>query len=151
MASNAAKPSAALRVGTTETGRSLMSATWRAASTTLGLLGRSRTWRAGTDWTASSSSPVLGLADWPPCTTAATPKSRKIAARPSPAVTAMTASSGMSAGGPVPFVSGRAMLASDSSGAGPPVNSAAFVSRTSRAWLSRFSTVIRLSAPRVRP
>ena len=37
---------------------------------------------------------MLGLADWPPWTTAATPKSRKIAARPSPAVTAMTARAG---------------------------------------------------------
>ena len=47
--------------------------------------------RASTASIASSSSPVLGLADWPPSTTAATPKSRKIAASPSPAATATTA------------------------------------------------------------
>ena len=49
--------------------------------------------RASTRSIASSNSPVLGLADWPPWTTAATPKSRKIAARPSPATTATTARS----------------------------------------------------------
>ena len=32
-----------------------------------------------------------------------------------------------------------------------PVNAAACVSRTSRAWLSRFSTLIRLSAPELSP
>ena len=37
------------------------------------------------------------------------------------------------------------MLASVAGGGGAPVNSAARVSRTSRAWLSRFSTLIRLS------
>ena len=157
-ASSAAKPSAALRVGTTDTGRSLIEATWRAASTTFGLFGRSRTSRAATAPTASSSSPVLGLADWPPWTTAATPKSRKIAARPSPAVTAMTARAGASRwscrwstprpsrvpAGAVPrSARGRLRL--------PPVNAAARVSRTSRAWLSRFSTLIRLSVPSPRP
>ena len=39
-ASSAAKPSAALRVGTTVTGRSVIEATWRAASTTFGLFGQ---------------------------------------------------------------------------------------------------------------
>ena len=37
---------------------------------------------------------MLGLSDWPPSTTAATPKSRKIAARPSPETTATTAIAG---------------------------------------------------------
>jgi hypothetical protein len=62
-ARRAANPSAALRVGTTATGRSLIVATCRAASTTFGLFGSRRTSRAGMDPTASSSSPVLGLAD----------------------------------------------------------------------------------------
>ena len=35
--------------------------------------------------------------------------------------------------------------------ASPPVNAAAFVSRTSRAWLSRFSMLIRLRAPLLSP
>ena len=67
--------------------------------------------------------------------------------------TAMTAKLGSSTVGPDPFrasaepSSGRAMLASVGAGGGLPVNSAARVSRTSRAWLSRFSTVIRLSSP----
>ena len=47
-ASRAAKPSAAFRVGTTATGRSVIAATWRAARTTFGLLGRSRISRAST-------------------------------------------------------------------------------------------------------
>ncbi len=78
--------------GTTATGRSAIAATWRAARMTFGLLGRSRTSRASSASIAASSSPVLGLAAWPPCTTAATPKSLKIAASPSPAATATTAS-----------------------------------------------------------
>ena len=98
-ASSAAKPSAALRVGTTVTGRSVIEATWRAARTTFGLLGRTMISRASTASIASSSSPVLGLADWPPWTTAATPKSRKIAARPSPGATATTPRAGAATGG----------------------------------------------------
>ncbi len=90
IARSAAKPSAALRVGTTTTGRSVIEATWPAASSTFRLLGRTMISRASTLSITSSSSPVLGLSDWPPSTIAATPKSRKIAARPSPDTTATT-------------------------------------------------------------
>ncbi len=99
---------------------------------------------------------MLGFEDWPPWTTPATPKSRKIAARPSPATTAMTPSGMAPAGAapsaavPDPFRSGSA-AAPAASPSVSVVNAAARVSRTSRAWLSRFSTLIRLSDPCVSP
>ena len=137
------------------------------------------TWLASTARIASSSSPVLGFADCPPRTTAATPKSRKIAARPSPAATAMTPRAGVATAvvvaaaspatapaavpalvapplvrdGAAPadvFAARPAEPAAPSVGS-PPVNAAAFVSRTSRAWLSRFSMLIRLRAPWLSP
>ena len=80
------------------------------------------------------------------------PRSRwKIAARPSPAATATTPRAG---GRPRARRSrrrsrrvGRTVPPVGAS----PVNAAARVSRTSRAWLSRFSTLIRLSAPSAQP
>ena len=97
---------------------------------------------------ASSSSPVLGLVDCPPGTTAATPNSWKIAASPSPATTATTPSAGASAG---VAAAERARAAASTAGASAAVKAAARVSRTSRAWLSRFSMLIRLSVPSPRP
>ena len=87
---------------------------------------------------------MLGFALWPPSTTAATPKSWKIAARPSPATTAMTPSGSVARpDAAVPFTRSPVAVAA--------VNSAARPSRRSRAWLSRFSTLIRDSAPCWRP
>ncbi len=166
-------PSAQLRVGTTWTGTSVIEATWRAASTTLGLLGRISSSSAVVARTASSSSPVDGLADWPPFTTRNAPYSRNgaamsvsTAARPSEGATATTPSGRRVTGDgtssapagcrsprpsrpatAVDAVPGPAELAPPAS----PTAAAAFASRTSWAWLSRFSIVIRDSIPTDRP
>ena len=91
---------------------------------------------------------MLGLADWPPWTTAATPKSRKIAARPSPGDDRDDAERRRRGGDGARAGIGRARRAAVGASL---VNAAARVSRTSRAWLSRFSTLIRLSAPTLSP
>ena len=74
--------------------------------------------------TACSSSPVLGFEVWPPWTTPATPKSRKIAARPSPATTAMTPSgrtlAPSDAAAPEPFRSGSVAPSVMSPSGSPP-------------------------------
>ena len=89
-------PSAALRVGTTT--RRLSSQTFAACSAarrTFGLFGRSRTSRARARRATRSSSPVLGLADWPPLRIWSTPNSSNTLARPSPATTATIAGPGL--------------------------------------------------------
>ena len=107
--------------------------------------------RASTAPIASSSSPVLGLADWPPWTTAATPKSRKIAARPSPGDDRDDAQGRRLAPATRRVALGDAAVGRERPSGASPVKAAARVSRTSRAWLSRFSMLIRLSAPTLSP
>ncbi len=169
MPSSAAMPSAAFRVGTTATRLSgtRAAACW-AASFTLGLFGSTMTWRVGASRMARSSSPVEGFADWPPRTMATTPMGptqtptgmieAMTRSMPSPAATATTdtpsAAAPSTVGRDASFdaASTRARGSSAAIAAdGSPVKAPARASRTSRAWWSRFSTLMRESVPSERP
>ena len=92
-------PSAALRVGTTATGSSADRRDLPGGEVDVRVVGQDSTRAAAVSRTASRSSPVLGLADWPPRTMRTVPYSRKgvatsarMVARPSDGATATTPS-----------------------------------------------------------
>ena len=101
---SAASASTTAAVGTTVTGRSASSGTWRATGTMFLLLGSTITPSAAHCCTASRICAVDGFIDCPPATMCCTPRLAKSCSRPSPTATATTPVATCSTGAPAAAV-----------------------------------------------